>query len=296
MDFSVNFGGLEALLAEMHDIADAKRTAFQARLKNFHRLKYPVGFKTEKGRATIYKPGDIAEMALALELAQLGLTPERVVRVLSINWYPTMMALRMAAQALERKPFGFHEVEQRPDDPASMFLYFDPFALSGLTEDGSGLTPDLDQASDTFFYGGEGVVRDGFVPWTSGATHRLSLINLTALLDRLAGDPYPNDEPRRLKWRAGFFAEVAVWADSRERSFSDEALAEELAGLFMKGQIDLHQDLPDLLEELHRDHNIDPKLARKALEMVHEAPANLAVAIDKILKAMKESDALNPEA
>lgn len=152
-------------------------------------------------------------MALALEMTALGLPPERVVRVLAREWYPTTMALKMATSYLVERPEGFNPEVVRDTDPSSMFLFFDPSALSALTfADDPNLTPDLDDASDTYFYGGWGIVRESLIRWTSGPISRVSLINVTALLDRLAKAAFgasENDQKRR----ASFFEEVRSWAE-----------------------------------------------------------------------------------
>lgn len=214
------FGQLDAVLADIHKIADSKRTAFQSRLKNFHRLKFPHGFQSSKGKTATYSVGDIFMMALAVEMTQLGLSPERVVRVLVSNWFPVTMAARMAADALVSDPYGFDLEGAFPEkkDPLSMFLFFDPSALQGLSTDAAGDDAMWDEASSSFFYGGQGVIREQFVDWTLNSG-RLSLLNITAMLDRLAyttaaytavADP---DLQLLLSWRRDFFAEVADWAE-----------------------------------------------------------------------------------
>lgn len=224
----ITFGELEASLAAIHDIADTKRTAFQARLKNFHRLGYPVGLKTTKGKAATYSPGQVVEMALALELTELGLPPERVVRVLTLNWYPTAMAISIAARALLERPHGFDEHEVKEGDPPSMFLFFDPAALTPLTNADVTITPDLDQAADTFFYGGEAVVKDNIVRWTSGATNRISIINVTALIDHLIGPVDSENIAAALKKKKDVLFQLSSWASAKsEDGYALEPFAED---------------------------------------------------------------------
>lgn len=238
-EVAVTFAELATVLGEMHDIAESKRTAFQARLKNFHRLGFPVGLQTTKGKAATYNAGHMAEMALAVELTQLGLPPERVVRVLTLNWYPAAMAITMAARALLERPEGFDEREVKETDPLSMFLYFDPTALASLMDDLDPSTfPDLDRASDTFFYGGEGVVRENIVRWTSGSLNRISLINVTSLLDRLVWIPFLDDEPKDIEWRRLFFSQLHNWASDRSQNgFGGDvdAVAEDFLSRFILG-------------------------------------------------------------
>jgi hypothetical protein len=232
------FRQVESILADCYNIASSKRTTFASRLKNFHRLGFPLHFKAEQGKVARYSAGHLAMMALALDMTNLGLTPERIVRVLTLNWFPTNMALRMAAQALIAAPAGFDEHVAKPDeDPLSMFLFFDPSALSPLTMDyDPAITPDLDDAADSFFYGGQGVVRDNLVKWTSGYVSRISIINVTAMLDRLAGldrdaDTSTSALMKHTEERLRTFRAIVQWADDFDELFELGAEDAKLAYL-----------------------------------------------------------------
>lgn len=191
-DWSVNFGELEAALAEVHDIAQSKRTAFQARLKNFHRLAFPMDFETVKGKAARYSSAHTYEMALAVELTQLGLPPDRASTVLSWNRYVTTMAARIATMDLKTWKSG-------DEAPLQMFLYFDPTALEPL----SSRPDDIPSAdAESFFYGGAGVIADYLKLFQPGASPRLSMVNVTSLLASLA---------RHLP--AGFISALSAWAN-----------------------------------------------------------------------------------
>jgi hypothetical protein len=236
-NWQVTFAELASALAVMHEIVDEKRTAFNSRLKNFHRLKFPIGLETSKGKTATYSVGHVVEMALAVEMTQLGLPPERVVRVLTLNWYPAAMAFSMAARALMERPEGFHDTEVKENDPLSMFLFFDPAALSTLMIDfDPAIVPDLDQTSDTFFFGGEGIVTENIVKWTSGYLSRISLINVTSLLDRLIGTPDEQSAEKNIEARRAFFSGVADWAVDRSENgfgFGTDPVAEEFLYRFV---------------------------------------------------------------
>jgi len=75
------FGEVESALSAMHRIASDRRTAFQARLKNFHRLGFPPSLQSLKGRPTTYEPEQVFMMAVVLELSQFGVGPERAARL-----------------------------------------------------------------------------------------------------------------------------------------------------------------------------------------------------------------------
>lgn len=231
----LTFGELEARLARLHEIASAKRTQFQARLRNFQRLGIPQGVASGRGKTAYYGPGQVVEMALALELTQLGLLPERVVAVFNLNKFPISQAVSMASRAILEKG-GFRPGHERLDenltiyhgalmregtedtDPLSMFLYFDPTALASLTD-----IPERyeDQASATFFYGGAGIVRENIVKWTAGPyIRRLALINLTAMLWELVRRTKPERQIR-------FCKEVQDWADGLQMDYLEETVPED---------------------------------------------------------------------
>lgn len=222
---SWTFGELEAVLANVHGIDQTKRTAFQSRLKNFHRLGYPIGFKAVKGKAATYTPLQIIEMALVVEMTQLGLPPERATWVLTCNRWPMLMATEIVARELHKDPAAFSSESGLSNLALSMFLYFDPAALQSLT---LGMpiqvVPDLDEAANSFFYGGIGIVREGLAAWTSGPSARLSLINLTALTGNVACSPLDDGSEADLDYRREFFrlleagakAEIEQWPGSDE--------------------------------------------------------------------------------
>lgn len=221
MGMTFKFGEIDAALADLNRIPSSARSAFAARLKNLHRLDYPRGVGEGRGRAVNYTVADLARMAIAIELCQLGLLPERAVHVLENDPYQLLMAIMMGARAaMEADHDEYRLADDQSQTPLSMFLYFDPSVLSGWhAEDGDEDGEDF--ASSTFFYGGEGVVREYMNTWTTGLTTRISLINVTYLLWQLSG---------LVPDRTAFLAEVAEWADL-ESTKGDMDLDFWLAGL-----------------------------------------------------------------
>jgi hypothetical protein len=210
-----NFATLEAVLASIHDIDPTKRMAFQARLKNYHRQGYPINFESSKGRAALYTPGQAVEMALALEVTQLGLNPERLARVLTLNRFPIYSVIRMAAADLARRPEGFDTEDQLTPARASIFLFFDPAVLSPLmVEDAE--QQDFDVTDYSLFYGRADAIRDRLAIGTSGSISRLALVNITSMIDRLAymaAGIVRRSDAEALAFKEAFFAEVYEWAD-----------------------------------------------------------------------------------
>lgn len=239
-EVSLTFGELEAMLAAVHDIDQTKRTAFQSRLKNFHRLKYPIGFRASKGRATAYSALQVIDMALAVELTQLGLPPERATWVLSYNRWPTLMAIEIAASVLAANPLGFDEEGGLSDELLSMFIFFDPAALYPLT---LGLpakfVPDLDEAANSFFYGGIGIVRESIGRWTGGPVSRISLINVTGMIGWIVASPYDLGSTDDVAYRRTVFQQLAAEARSSRTNWEggEEAEANYVGGLLEREDI-----------------------------------------------------------
>ena len=226
------FGQLEARLAELYEIDDSKRTAFQSRLKNFHRLRYPIGFQSRKGKAALYRPGLIFEMALAIEMTQLGLPPERTVDVLAFNWFPTLMSAKIAANGLMKHVCGYNvEMDDKDYNPPSTFVFFDPSALANLTTSPpSKFGPDFDDAVSSYFYGGENLLRENIAYWTTGRKNRMSIINITGLIDRLAGPPYAETGASNMNFRRTFFMDVAQWSSQKFGERNPDAARDYIFG------------------------------------------------------------------
>lgn len=175
-----NFAKLESGLANWHTIHGSKRTAFQARLKNFLRLGFPPDTESTKGKPTEFSAWSAYQLAVALEMTQLGMPPERAIKVLIPNSYAMAMAAQMAAEAVH----GMIAGKTSRSDMLRMFLYFDPEALDSLTVDQD---EDFSQAERTFFYGGHGVLADMLRNLDNINDRRLAIVNVTSLVEGLTG-------------------------------------------------------------------------------------------------------------
>lgn len=216
MAIGISFGMLEAMLAGWHGIASSKRTQFQARLRKLQRFDIPEGVGSGRGVAVKYDAGQITETALAIEFTQLGLTPERLTRVLRQNRMAIGLALRMSAMSLLEMP-DIVPWEDRDEKLLHMFIYFDPNALRTLTNQEE---EDWDWAAASLFRSGAADLRENLVPWTLEVS-RLSLINTTVMLGALAAS-FEGKE------RADFLMEVQDWAaflEYRMDEYSESELA-----------------------------------------------------------------------
>lgn len=197
----ITFGQLEGLLASQHSISDGMRTKFQARLKNLHRLNYPAQFQSTKGKATLYQARHVIDMALAVEMTQLGLSPERIVGILSVNGFATMMATRAAARYLSEDDLwpDFDGEGEYSSQIPTIFLYFDPSGLADLTDmEPKRFGPDFDMAAESFFYADGQSIEDNLVPWTmADGGGRVSLINVTCITHNIAFEMFADDPKQR---------------------------------------------------------------------------------------------------
>ena len=125
MDFHAKFGGVEAALARLHNIASDKRTAFQARLKNFLRLGLVSDVKAGRGKAASYNAGHVLLLALALEMTQVGVGPDAAVRIIQGN----MRSITKAVKASISPSGGLPAENWSP-----AIIYFDPHSMQALSE------------------------------------------------------------------------------------------------------------------------------------------------------------------
>ena len=144
---------------------------------------------------------------------QLGLPPERIVRVLSANWFPLIMAARVAARSLSE----WHSI------PLAMFVYFDPNALAAMTQalDHS-IAPDSDTAACTFFYGGIGIIKDNLEIWTHGGSGRISLLNVTTMISRLSSAFNGDLDDAGIAARDAFCRQLVEWSEAFEQGRKSE--------------------------------------------------------------------------
>lgn len=131
-EVSISFAVLEAILSTVHRIKPDKRTAFQARIKNFQRLGMLEDLITVKGRPTEYEPHHVYLMALAIELTQLGLTPDGIIEFYARSKYGVAIAAGAAVRALRRVPE--RPAERGGESPKGYYMFFDPHGLSELSD------------------------------------------------------------------------------------------------------------------------------------------------------------------
>lgn len=156
--FSLKFGMVESILRALHGLGDDKKVAFESRLRHLQRLGLTPAVKTGKGTRGSYGVRELLNLALALELIELGLHPERAVEII------------LSAEDKVRDGFGRSLQSKKVD---AIFLGVDPRGL----QDGKSKVEVLTESRL-----GEAFRADSEDPVT-----RMSLISLSTLVEKIAG-------------------------------------------------------------------------------------------------------------
>lgn len=141
MSFSLSFAEVSSLLAGMHLIDPAKEGTFRSRIKHLQRLNFPPGVNTGKGRPAEYGVEQFLLLAVAFELLQLGLTPERARSLLTQRQEEVLAAFHRAAIP----PSLFYRQEY--------LMFLDPRALSALQFDPSEDENEIDAPHQFLMFG-----------------------------------------------------------------------------------------------------------------------------------------------
>lgn len=81
------FGQVEAVLAAINHVADDKRVAFAGRLKFLQKNGVPMRTAPGRGKSGNYSFENLVQLAVAVELLQCGLTPQRASEIVKLNWW-----------------------------------------------------------------------------------------------------------------------------------------------------------------------------------------------------------------
>ncbi|MFC4594275.1 hypothetical protein [Sphingobium tyrosinilyticum] len=196
--FSCSFGTLEIIAAAMHDIAPEHRSAFANRMKHYQRLGFPAGINTGRGRAATYKAEHVFLLCFALEFAQLGLTTENAIPLISEH---LSLVAGAAKEALWRK---FYEKEAD-----FTFIFFDPARLYPLTNE-RGWNEDEFSIRGKLAYGNtdialallkEGILRE----------RRFVMLNVSEIIDQISQQIVRLDGPDQEKV---FSSDLLMWASA----------------------------------------------------------------------------------
>lgn len=133
---------VEELMLARHGIE--RRVAFRGRLEHLRRLGCPVGVNTGKGRPATFDWPQLIELAFALDLMELGLSPEFSSSVLKAN----REKLFVGTTHLFSDETSVNELCVASDNGKwplkfSTFVRINVHALSGLMPDGEQQIPTL---------------------------------------------------------------------------------------------------------------------------------------------------------
>lgn len=153
----------------MHSIADEKRSAFSNRLRHLQKLGFPPGTNAGRGRAVAYQTGHAIQLAIVLEMNQVGLSPER--------------AIRLSAQhdARIRSAVHWAATKMMSGDDEPILLFFDPVVLADLRGE-----EEWDETEATFDVSSQAEFRASIGDNTNLRSRRYALINVTAVLYELS--------------------------------------------------------------------------------------------------------------
>ncbi|MBB4857171.1 hypothetical protein HNO88_000478 [Novosphingobium chloroacetimidivorans] len=93
------FGQVEAVLARQNRIADHKRVAFGGRLKFLQKNGVPHRrLKPGRGKAGAFSFSELIQLAAAVELLQVGISPQKAARIISTNLLGLEFTITQAMQ------------------------------------------------------------------------------------------------------------------------------------------------------------------------------------------------------
>jgi len=180
VEFSIGRSALLDALGEALGVQARGKTAFLGRFQHLQRLHLVQGINPGRGKSAEYQAFQMLVIALAMQMLQLGLPPERVVRLLHDN-----------RQTVER---SLIEAVPTPDDLAPSVIFYDPAVLSVLG-DGAEAVPFVDQTFDCAGAETLSAMIEQFV--VNGVVPRLALINvagtISAIKDALWDFPCDRD-------------------------------------------------------------------------------------------------------
>lgn len=161
MEFGIGRSALLKVLADAMMVDDKGAGAFLGRFQHLQRLRLVQGINPGRGKQAQYRANQVLVIAIAMQLLQLGLTPERAVRMMQDNQDRVRLCIMLAVPS--------------PEALEAAFLYFDPALLTDLGDRGD----EYDHAEQTFHYAGRGTLRDMIEDFlVEGDVPRMAIVNV----------------------------------------------------------------------------------------------------------------------
>lgn len=196
----LSFSEVEMCLADVHQIRTDRRGAFTARIKNLLKLGLLPDVQAGRGRAASYAAWDLFVIAVAIELAQLGLSPDRAVNAIRANQKSLAAGIYLAAHGL------LSEYEE------AILFYFDPASLEDMMKQ----APKGDRTASDFLCGPVSQLKQHLEDHGAKSLSRLAMFNATILLRSLLANGIASDD------QASFLEELRDMAMFGFRTRSDD--------------------------------------------------------------------------
>lgn len=168
MSFHVPRSQLLNLLADSMLVPHDRRSAFLGRFQHLQRLSLIEGINPGRGKQAEYQAHQVLLIAIAFQMLQLGLSPERAVKIIKENQEQIRLAIRIAIE---------NQAEISPS-----LLWFDPGIISPAIEG-----YDVEDLADATFTQGDGeTAMEMFKRYlVDGGVTRLSFISVSNTLGSL---------------------------------------------------------------------------------------------------------------
>lgn len=178
MEFGIGRSALLKVLADAMMVDSKGASAFLGRFQHLQRLRLVQGINPGRGKQAEYRANHVLVIALAMQLLQLGLTPETAVRLIQTNQDRVRLGTLLAVQSA--------------DSLSPAFLYFDPALLTELGDRNG----EYDRADQTFHYAGRAtlfeMIEDCFF---ESDVPRLAIINVKGTIAAIKNAMWELDNP-----------------------------------------------------------------------------------------------------
>lgn len=178
MEFGIGRSALLKVLADAMMVDGKGASAFLGRFQHLQRLRLVQGINPGRGKQAEYRANNVLVIALAMQLLQLGLTPERAVRLIQTNQDRVRLGISLAVRSAGSL------------EPA--FLYFDPALLSELGD----RSEEYDRADQSFHYAGQGTLREMIEEFLiEGDVPRMAIVNVKGTIAAIKDAMWELDSP-----------------------------------------------------------------------------------------------------
>jgi hypothetical protein len=199
------FAEVERAFASIHNIADDKRPAFVGRLQHLQKLKFPAGTNTGRGRAARYQPHHIFLIAIVLQLNELGMNPDKAIRLTkrSNGFLAAGVVAALSPSPLHLdSPLICHVPTSNLEDLATHHVSDFGLRVSPLSKTWAS----TDEHNPPFW-------RPGLLARSCWFSFSGLIYSLAFYIQGIEGEPPEDDELAALEAVVSFWAELRKWAE-----------------------------------------------------------------------------------